>query len=576
MEKNGISLPYGHDAFNTLLTLTNNAEVGLYVVDFDTCETLFANRKMAFYAGELDAGNMIGKTCWESSIPEDNKNCPSCPYKNILDKNGKPSSEPYVREMYLSHLKIWLKVVNQAIYWSDGRLVNFATYYDITDAKKWQKQLVNLVFMDALLGLRNESSLEHDVRLAEDKPSLVLLDILSMQKINDVYGRETGDHLLRSMRDWLVDLNVPNSQLYRIGGDSFCLTVGDIAQTDLKALADTVSHRFTAPWVFEFKHDDSRIRLSCGASVAVIHGSYIHDDEPLLNVIERTLNTAELRKRVVVYDKKMDSDYKNHIQLEISLKKCVQDNMNGFDVHYQAIADPATGIWCGLEALCRWQSPDLDSVSPVLFIPEAERLGLISIIGLWVLDTAICKCKAWGLDKHNDFVLDVNVSPMQFLDENLADKVIKILQTYDYPSKCLCLEITESTQFTFTDQSLETIEQLRAYGILVALDDFGTGYSNFNTLKSLPVDIVKIERVFVTSIESDEYNQYLFRIMVELAHTANMRLIAEGVEREGQVDILAKSGADCLQGYLFSKPLPPKVLETYLSRFGQDKVFTGN
>lgn len=268
-----------------------------------------------------------------------------------------------------------------------------------------------------------------------------------------------------------------------------------------------------------------------------------------MNMIIRTLNITKTKKGVFIYDRLIDNEYKEKQRLEFNLKRCIRENMNGFDVYYQPIVNPDTGIWCGLEALCRWCLPELGFISPLIFIAEAERLTLIEKIGLWVLERAIRDCKAWGLDKYNGFMLTVNVSSVQFNERSFSMNVLDILQKFDYSGSNLCLEITESTGFTFNTQSLKTISVLRDNKILVAIDDFGTGYSNFNNLKNIPVDVIKIEREFVVDIEDNEFHRYLFKIIADLTHMVGMKLIAEGVERESQIGLLKENGVDYMQGY---------------------------
>lgn len=563
MENNNF-LPYSRETFDMLSTFINIADVGLYVTDYYTCEVLLVNRQMASYSGVTDINAMIGTLCWSKLNPEGNGRCSFCPYEKLIDKDGN-LLEPYVWELYLEPLSMWVKVINRAIIWPDGRLAHSVTFYDITESKTMREKLADLAFKDRLLGLKNEISLESDMQNAPVTPSLLVFDILSLQKVNEAYGRELGDDLLRHVRDWILERNIPNSELYRIGGDEFCLAIGDIEPQALNELANTLYRRFSEPCIF--KHGGSKLQVFYNVSIAAIPGNFILKNDQPLDIIDRTLKIAKERRRIVVYDEVTNKLHKERLHLELELKRCVREDMEGFDVYYQPIADPVSGAWCGLEALCRWNSPEFGPVSPLLFIAEAERLELIGAIGFWILETSIRECKKWGLDKNRDFLLDVNVSAVQFLDETLADVIVKILERCGYPGEKLCLEITESTQFTFTDQPLNIIEQLRNHGILMALDDFGTGYSSFNNLKSLPVDIVKIEREFIKDIETNEYHQYLFRAMAELVHKADKKLIAEGVERKEQMDILVKSGADCLQGYLFSKPLTPDNVEKQLSLF---------
>ncbi len=558
------------NSIHILSMLVDNTDTGLYVSDFYTGEILFANKRFKLLCSH-SVDEVIGKPCWSFINPDRNGRCPFCPYDKLVSPDGKPLGQQ-TWEKFFPHLNLWLKYINQVIEWENGRLVHMVMFYDITRTKEMQEQLTQIAFTDRHLQIKNASRLEADSLDMQSDTSLIFFDILALRKINDVYGREIGDGLLVSIRDWILSLNIPESELYRIGGDAFCLSIRHITPDDLKALSERLYHRFDESWIF--KNNRDTLNIFCNVYMGIIHGSYIQGDEALLNLIERTLQVARRRGKIAIYDEAMNERFKKHIQLEVSLKHCILNKMEGFEVHYQPIADPVTGTWCGLEALCRWNSPELGPVSPIIFIHEAEQLGLIGTLGLWVLETAVHQCKRWGLDRHKRFVLDVNLSAVQFSDEMLMPKIAKILAKYSYPGEKLSLEITESTEFTFTDQSLNTLERMRENKILVALDDFGTGYSSFHNLKSLPVSILKTERAFITNIENDSYQQYLFGMMAELAHVADMKLIAEGVEKREQMDILLKHGADFLQGYLFSKPLPSAQLGEQLNRFYEiDKSF---
>ncbi|MDR1693435.1 MAG: EAL domain-containing protein [Oscillospiraceae bacterium] len=420
----------------------------------------------------------------------------------------------------------------------------------------------SLAYIDWQFGLPNSLQLQKDVLTSP--PALIVVDALSLREINEICGRRMGDCLLEAIRDYIATLNIPNAVLYRIGGGKFCVAVtGDANVSDFAA---QIANRFTLLWNLNL--DGTALNTFCDFRMCVIQSHFVMNSVDLLNMIERTLKHAHTdTSRIIVYTEQMDKDFRQRRNFEVSIKRCIANNMDGFDVYYQPIADPVTGIWCGLEALCRWNSPELGPVPPSVFIPETERLDLIETIGLWVLETSLRKCKEWGLDKHKKFILDVNVSAAQFTDAMLAPKIIKLLKDCDFPGEKLCLEITESTQFTFDGLSLLTIEKIKSENVKVALDDFGTGYSAFNKLKDMPVDIVKVERAFVNGIETDSYLRYLFRAMAELSHASDMMVVAEGVETPEQMAILLKNGADFLQGYLFSKPIKPEDMEALLPRF---------
>jgi EAL domain-containing protein (putative c-di-GMP-specific phosphodiesterase class I) len=285
--------------------------------------------------------------------------------------------------------------------------------------------------------------------------------------------------------------------------------------------------------------------------------------------ISRALEMARKTNGVCFYDEMVDSKSRESIQMELSLKDCVNNGMIGFDLHFHPIVELSSGTWKGLEALCRWESPSMGIISPERFIPDAERLGLIGQIGIWVLETGIRRSKELLLDEIDGYFISINVSPFQMMDTDFADNVIAMLKRYDYPGEKLNLEVTESAQMTFNQFTLGMIGKLRAHGITLSLDDFGTGYCSFNSLRSMPVSFLKTERDFIIGIEGDSYMQYFFYTMSEIAHANGMKLIAEGIETAEQLDVVKNNGADYIQGYFFSRPLPFNYLKEQTRRFHQ-------
>jgi EAL domain-containing protein (putative c-di-GMP-specific phosphodiesterase class I) len=225
--------------------------------------------------------------------------------------------------------------------------------------------------------------------------------------------------------------------------------------------------------------------------------------------------------------------------------------------------------WVGLEALCRWESPEFGRIPPLVFINIAEQIGVINKLGYWVLDTAIGTCAKLGLSRNDNFFVDVNLSPSQMSDETLINKVLMSLQKHDFPSHCLSLEVTESQDLEESGHMHTTIERLMSLDIKVALDDFGTGYSNFNNLRNLPVRILKTEKHFIDNIATDDYQKFLTKVLVDLAHEARMKLISEGVETVDQMRELLKANADFFQGYLFAKPLSAGELAGNINKFNE-------
>lgn len=361
----------------------------------------------------------------------------------------------------------------------------------------------HLDLWDNKYALPNAQCLERDILKLSSETSFTLIcfDIVSLRTINDGYGRKVGDMLLFAIKDWTLSLNF--GQLYRLESDEFGLLLTGADMKMALEKARYISDRFGESWTIG-QNGESR-QVFCAISIGIIPSQIIHSPSDILNVIERIFKIASKQEEIVVYDEETDRLLKRNLEIEISLKSCVKNNMQGFSIHYQPIVNCITGLWCGIEALCRWSSPSLGNISPLDFIPITEQLGLIGMIGEWILEASVKQCKAWHLDTHEDFFLDVNLSPIQLRDKNLDSKILTILKRHDYPSHKLSLEITESAQQNFSNHTLEAISRLTQQGIPVALDDFGTGYSSFHSLIDLPVSVLKTEKAFLNNIENDEY-----------------------------------------------------------------------
>ncbi|MCL2057178.1 MAG: EAL domain-containing protein [Oscillospiraceae bacterium] len=542
-----------------------------YVVDFYSGEILMANNQLVRMLG-LTESEVIGKRCYEFFGVGGAASgfCPDCPRKRLLSEKS-CTEGTFTWERRLDKYGLWVKASGGVTTWGDGRLVHIVSLTDITDIKDMQEQLGRLAYYDRNTDLPNALSFERDVFSGGDNcerqdVKAVCFDLNSLRRVNDIYSREAGDELLVAIRKWLTGLGIGNSRCYRLGGDEFCLAIQGCAADTAMNAAERVKIRFDQPW--ELLVGGELVNVFCGVTIIVVDVQNPGiQPENFLSYIERGLDLARKIGEVIFFDDKADEDFRDRIKLELSLKKSVKNDMEGFRVVYQPIIDPQTGRWASIEALCRWESPELGTVSPLEFISMAESSNLIDSIGLWVLETAVADCKAWGLDKYDGFFLDVNLSPRQLAGERIAQQVSAILQKHNYPGSKLSLEITESSEINFSNQTLDAILSLKELGLRVALDDFGTGYSSFNNLKIIPVDLVKTERSFISNLENDSFQQYLIYLMSELAHTAEMKLIVEGVENDDQVGHLLRAGVDYMQGYLFSIPLEKHELQSKLEYF---------
>ena len=550
----------GGQTFNVLL---NDASSYIFVVDCRTGEILMVNETAAHKINRKKE-DLIGVRCYEM-FGDDNPMCGKCPVKS---KRFSDQEVGYTEQFqgYHKYFNEWLNIIQYIVKWHDGRNAVLTVYKELDYKHLNDQEYERQIFWNEKFALPNASSLVKDVMqiLPGTAFTLICFDIVSLRTINEGYGRQTGDRFLFAVRDWITSLNL--GQLYHLGSDEFCILLTGADMEASQKAAQHIHDRFEKAWIIG--EENSR-HIFCAVSLGIVSGKVIHSPDDILNVIEKIIKIASEQEQIAVYNEETDKLLKHRLEIEISLKSCVINEMQGFSIHYQPIVNSITGLWCGAEALCRWTSPTLGTISPVEFIPIAEQLGLIGFVGEWVLEESVRQCKAWRLDTHEEFFLDVNLSPVQLLDKNLDLKVLDILERYDYPSRKLALEITESAQLNFNNHTLDAVLRLNQHGIPIALDDFGTGYSSYNSLKNLPASLLKTEKAFLDNIESDEYLQHLLETMVSLAHAAGMKLTAEGVENVGQMKILMDNRVDYVQGYLFSKPLPGEDFEKKLNNFYQ-------
>ena len=561
------------DPEDALRLFLNSAAVYTYVVDFETDEILMVNK---YYTENLGVSTelMEGRRCWEFVSGEGEGRCEFCPRDFDLDGSGVFDPGPYSVEAFDPTLGIWGKWTAQGVTWANGKLAHIMTLVDISEEKLLREELSRLAYYDRRMGIPNRAKIEKDLK---DRPGgnycLIAFDYISLRYINDAYGRSIVNALLDAVIVWIKSFDLYDYEIYRIDNDEFCILLDNADMVSASGLADRIREKFLEPW--EITIAGEMTTISCRIAVCVLDGKIgFESTEEMLATVDRTLDIAKETQLVTVYNKDLDATLKRTLALEVSLKNSIQNDMEGFEVYFQPIVDPNSEKWTGLEALCRWISPEFGRIPPLVFIHIAEQLGVINKLGYWVLDTAIATCAQLGLNKIANFFVDVNLSSSQISDETLISKVLLSLQKHEFPAGCLSLEVTESQSLEDNGHTHTTIERFTSLDIKVALDDFGTGYSNFNNLRNLPVRILKTEKSFIDNIATDEYQKFLTKILVELAHEAKMKLISEGVETIEQMKELVKCNADYFQGYLFAKPLSVEELAKSINKFHEkDPIF---
>ncbi len=410
---------------------------------------------------------------------------------------------------------------------------------------------------DLLTGLLNEEKLMEDLaECIETKAQgyLLVLGVDNFKNVNMKYGRAFGNRVLKRIADTLDEMVVSYMHLYRLDGDRFAVNLTGQGREDVEDVYAKLQERMAA-----------MCTLSAGA---VFYGEGIEQDGGrVYQYAENAMDQAKKNgKNGLVFFS--DDDYVKNIQLvnlQDELRKSVQHGFKGFYLCYQPQVETETCRMQGAEALLRFTSPSRGLVGPVEFIPILEQTGLIKQVGKWVLKTALLQCREWR-KRIPDFRISVNVSYVQLRKKDAELWVLKLLDELEVPGEALTLELTESMQLQDYQYYNRIFYQWEKAGIQISIDDFGTGYSSLGYLKSVEVNEVKIDRCFVRGIQNSTYNYNLLSNMIELAHSAQIRVCCEGVETEEELLTLRKLKPDLLQGFLFCRPYTKEQFEeSYLS-----------
>lgn len=430
---------------------------------------------------------------------------------------------------------------------------------DITERMQVQEHFHYLANHDAVTDLPNRVLLMERVEQAlirarwnEHSVCLLFLDIDRFKGINDALGHAAGDQLLKEVSGRLIGIVREGDTVARLGGDEFGILLDDIASPDdIPPIADKLLGCLAEP--FQLAGQELFITGSIGISCYPDDGS---DQNTLLKHADVALSRAKDagKNNYRFYSKGMSARALQRMTLETKLRRALEKEE--FVLHYQPQVTLGTGNIIGVEALIRWQNPEIGLVSPLEFIPLLEETGLIIPVGDWVMRAAVDQCEAWNKGGSTLPRISINVSARQLGDPDLVRKVSGLLEACSVPAGHIELEITESVVMKDPERSIGLLHDFRAMGLRLAIDDFGTGYSSLSYLKRLPIDTLKIDRSFVMDIDKNSDSAAIASAILSLAGDLGMEVVAEGVETTGQLDFLRAKACDYIQGYLFSRPVP--------------------
>ncbi len=432
---------------------------------------------------------------------------------------------------------------------------------DLSEVKQAEARMEHLAHHDTLTQLPNRVRLLQrleqtlaQARSTQEQAAVLFIDMDRFKVINDTLGHQVGDGLLVEVGRRLRALVRDGDIVARLGGDEFVLVLPVAGQRGALA-AQAVAHKVLEALGRPYSVRGHELHSTPSIGVALFPADG-EDPDTLMKNADTAMYQAKAtgRNNVQFFTSAMNQQRGERLVLEVGLRSAIERGQ--LSLHYQPQVDLASGRVIGLEALVRWQHPDLGWIPPLKFIPIAEDTGLIESIGAWVLEQALAEVRRWRDAGHAGLRVAVNLSAQQLRPEGFAAHVAAALQRHGLPGQALELEITESMAMADPGRTAELLGRLRALGVALAIDDFGTGYSSLAYLKQLPLSCLKLDRSFVRDIEHDPNDAAICTATIQMAHSLGLGVVAEGVETGEQLAFLRDLGCDTVQGYFISKPLP--------------------
>ena len=445
------------------------------------------------------------------------------------------------------------------------------TFDDVTAEHEAQQRLIELVNTDTLTGLPNRHAMQERIgQLLARTPlkpfGVLFLDLDNFKAVNDHFGHAQGDELIKLAAREIRSCLRQDDVLARLGGDEFLIIVDHpTSLSELEALSDRIIEHMKRP----FRLKVSEIYSTCSIGIALCPDHGLTRDELIRNADTAMYVAKDAGKHTYrVFTPEMNKRVQEYVWLDTNFRRALEEKQ--LELHYQPKINIRTGELAGVEALVRWRSPERGLISPLNFIPYAEESGLIVPMGRWVLETATEQAREW-LKQGWKFRVAVNLSARQLRDMEILNDLSRALNRYPGRKPLVDVELTESMLVEDEAMALTLIQGFRELGAEVHLDDFGTGFSSLSQLARLPMDVIKMDRSFINSVETDSKARALVRTIAAVAKELDVKIVAEGIETHEQAEFLRSVNVDYGQGYLYAKPLPAADLEAWLLKHHRNR-----
>jgi diguanylate cyclase (GGDEF)-like protein/PAS domain S-box-containing protein len=441
----------------------------------------------------------------------------------------------------------------------------YGVFLDVSDRKRMEVELERLALYDPLTGLPNRALFGDRLRQVlsrrgrDTATAVYFLDLDRFKRINDSLGHSAGDAVLREVAERLTGVVRPEDTVARFGGDEFtvlCESVGGVLEA--VAIADRLQRPLRQP----LRLGGAELRLSSSIGVALVEAGEGGDGQRLIEDADAAMYRAKERggARTELFDNAMRDNAVRAMRVEQELQRALEQGE--LRLRYQPSVDLATGQVIGAEALVRWEHPQRGLIVPDSFLGVAEETGLIVPLGSWVVGETCRQLAEWQTRPETaELRVSVNLSARELTHPDVVTTVLNCVRESGIDPRSLAIEVTESTAMADGDTGFRALRDLSAEGIRVAIDDFGTGYSSMEQLRRMPVDIVKVDRSFVSGMASDSTDREIVAAVVGMARALNLSVVAEGIETREQAEALRELGCDIGQGFLFAKAVPAEELE---------------